>query len=149
MSTEGLRFRNEVTAESSKEVVMTRPAVSKELEEIIEVYLTSFLCWDILLFFCTNESVKISPAELSLALGRKEKDIYKVLDELARKGVLLRYFKQGTPYFELCADEEVNRRLGKLMEALADQSLRLMVVDQILKRELEENRSVKMTSLER
>jgi len=126
---------------------MTRLNVSKELDEIIDVYLTSFLCWDILMFFCHNDGTKISPGELAMVLGRKERDIYKVLDELARKGVLLRYFKQGTPYFEICADKEVNRRLGILIEALCDQSLRLMVVDRILKRELEENRSVKMMDI--
>lgn len=77
------------------------------LEDDADAYLTSFLSWDVLFLFNSNEGGKRSASEIARALGRREREVFCVLDELARKGALQREFEDGVALFSLSKDKEM------------------------------------------
>lgn len=127
---------------------MIRPAVGKELEETIDIYLTSFLSWDVLLYFHANTGTRKTSKELAGDLGRRQREVYQVLDELARKGILTRHFNKGSSFFMLNEARENQIKLNRLIEALDDQTFRLVVVSKLLQKELEKGNTIKVMGLE-
>ena len=101
-----------------------------ELKSFINQYVTSFLAWDLLVFFHKNPGVADVADQLAIKLGRLTDDIERAAGELAEKAVL----KQEHGIFMYEPDDKVRSRVGEFVSALDDRETRLLILTEVLQR---------------
>ncbi len=102
-----------------------------ELDRFVEVYVTSFLTWDILLHFHRHEQDGFAADDLALLLGRKAGDVERALRDLTEKDVL----ECDDSAYRLCAAGELRDSIDKFVKALHNRETRLNVLTAVLRNE--------------
>lgn len=104
--------------------------INKDIEDFINTYVTSFVAWDLIVFFHYNPNVIDSSKNIALKLGRNENEVRKALTELTEKGIL----KLDNEVYSLQLQEEVKEQIENFVKILSDRSQRLQAVSMVLKK---------------
>lgn len=100
-----------------------------ELDRFVEVYVTSFLAWDILLHFHRYEQERFAADDLVRLLGREARDVERALRDLTEKDVL----ECDDSTYRFCAAKELRDSIDKFVKALGDRETRLNVLTAVLR----------------
>ncbi len=106
-----------------------------EMEKFIEKYIDSFLAWDLIVFFHQNSEIKDSSHNLSLRLGRKEKDVREALVKLRDKR-LLKEKGRKDPLYTYSPPDEVKEKIDEFVKSLSSRTFRLQVLSLVLRKGL-------------
>lgn len=101
-----------------------------ELRDFIDQYVTSFLAWDILVFFHKNPGTADNTNDLSMKLGRRAEDIERAARDLAAKSVL----RADNSLYRYIADDNLRDLIGKFTGALEDREKRLLILTAVLQK---------------
>ena len=101
-----------------------------DLKKFIDKYVTSFLAWDLLIFFHTHPWTANGADELALKLGRRAEDIDQAAAELAEKSVLV---CEGA-LFSYSPAEETQVLIERFVHALDDREKRLLILTEVLQK---------------
>ncbi len=107
--------------------------LSPEMESFVEKYVDSFLAWDLIVFFHQNPQAIDSSYNLSLRLGRKERDVKEALKKLVEKGVLKEKGEENPLYIYSPLDE-VREKVDQFVQSLSSRTFRLQVLSLVLKK---------------
>ena len=101
-----------------------------DLKNFIDEHITSFLAWDILVFFQKNESGSNGVGELSRKLGRRLEDVEIALSELVKSSVL----EKKKTFYECTKCDETRKMIDRFVWALDDREKRLLIFSEVLKK---------------
>ncbi|HEB12701.1 MAG TPA: hypothetical protein ENI11_03380 [Actinobacteria bacterium] len=100
------------------------------LKNFINQHVTSFLVWDLLVFFHKNPAAVDDVFELSKKIGRGMDDIELAASELVNKSILRREKK----VYEYAASDEMKALVATFVGALDDRETRLWILSEVLQR---------------
>ncbi len=109
---------------------MINASLNGDIKNFINQHVTSFLVWDLLVFFHRNPTVVDDADGLAKELGRSVDDIELAAGELMRKAVLGR---EETSY-KYTACDEMKASVATFVEALNDREKRLWILSEVLQR---------------
>ena len=101
-----------------------------DLKNFINRYVTSFLAWDLIVFFHKHPGVGESAGDLAMRLGRLAEDIQPAAEELAEKAVLT----YEDTIFRYGPAEETRALVEQFNQALENREKRLLILTEVLQR---------------
>ncbi len=101
-----------------------------DLRDFVNRYITSFLAWDLVVFFCKNPGTVDDAGQLAAKLGRRAEDIAQAAAELAEKDIL----KSNNMVFRYSPAEETRVQVEKFVQALNNREQRLLILTKVLQR---------------
>lgn len=103
------------------------------LINFVKKNITTFLAWDLLIYFQKNPHKVETDYSLAAKLGRNIADIEKACAELVSKGLLVK-----NPYgYCLTEDKQAKEQLDQFTAALESREKRLLLLTYLLKQEYE------------
>lgn len=101
-----------------------------DLKNFINRYVTSFLAWDIIVFFCKNPGAAGAAGELAVRLGRRSEDIEQAAGGLVEKAVLF----SDNAVFTYRPDDDTRALIDKFVRAIDSREKRLLILTEVLQR---------------
>ncbi|MDP1808829.1 MAG: hypothetical protein Q8L35_04750 [Actinomycetota bacterium] len=101
-----------------------------DLRNFINQYVTSFLAWDIIVFFHKNPSAIGAANELAGRLGRRAEDIEQAAQELVGKAVLT----CDDTIFMYTPSDDTRLLVDRFVQAINIREKRLLILTEVLKR---------------
>ena len=101
-----------------------------DLRNFINQYVTSFLAWDLIVFFHQNPSANGAADELAGRLGRRAEDIEQAAQELVGKSVLA---CDGT-VFAYTPSNDTRLLVDRFVQAINTREKRLLILTEVLRR---------------
>ena len=101
-----------------------------DLRNFINQYVTSFLAWDLIVFFHKNPSADGAADELAGRLGRRPEDIEQAAQELVGKAVLT----CDDAVFTYAPSDGTRLLVDRFVQAINTREKRLLILTEVLKR---------------
>ena len=101
-----------------------------DLKNFVNRYITSFLAWDLVVFFHKNPGTADGAGELAIKLGRRAEDIERAASELADKAIL----KNDNLIYGYAPSEEARVMVAKFVQAINDREQRLLILTNVLQK---------------
>ncbi len=110
------------------------PKLSPQLEGFIRKYITSFVKWDLVVFFCKNPGVANTATALANRLGRKPSDVSRALEDLAQDGLLAREAADTDSEYRFSTPEHLSSMVHEFVAALETREKRLQILTAFLRK---------------
>ena len=111
-----------------------RDPIDPAIADFVTANVVSFAAWDLLLRLHHDPELCVTPAELAVAVSRRETEMLPVISSLAASGVLQREERAGRTCYRLTDDPE-SRRLVAGFASMGDhRAHRIEFVRQVLAR---------------
>jgi hypothetical protein len=101
-----------------------------DLRNFINQYVTSFLAWDLIVFFHKNPGANGPADELAGQLGRRAEDIEQAARELVGKAVLA----CDDSIFMYAPSNDTRLLVDRFVQAINTREKRLLILTEVLKR---------------
>lgn len=105
--------------------------MNKKLIQFIDSYISSFVVWDLIVFYHQNPGVIATLPELVSCLGRKIEDVAQGVEELKNKGVI-KPAAQSSYIFDPAP--ELREDIDHFVRLLEDRNVRLQILTSLLKK---------------
>jgi len=101
-----------------------------DLKNFINRYVTSFLAWDIIVFFHKHPGSVGAAGDLAVRLGRQSEEIEKAAWELVEKAVLI----SDDTVFTYRPGDDTRALIDKFVQAIDSREKRLLILTEVLQR---------------
>ena len=99
-----------------------------DLKNFVNRYITSFLAWDLVVFFHKNPGTADGAGALAVKLGRRAEEIERAASELADKAIL----KNSSLIYAYDPPEATRAQVDKFVQAINDRETRLLILTKVL-----------------
>ena len=104
-----------------------------EILAFIRRYVTSFVRWDLIKFFCENPHTRDTAGNLAIYIGRQPKRVQAALDSMVKDGLLRRIRRGEMVVYALTNDRGKLALMTRLTEAARERTFRMKLVYHILR----------------
>ena len=103
------------------------------VDAFVDVNLSSFAAWDVVVCLENNEDVSADVADLVGRLGRRNHEVEPVLHDLVSSGIVVASAEpDGVVRYALSADPAVRRTVARFVELAGVRGIRLEFVRRVL-----------------
>lgn len=104
------------------------------IEQFVDTHLNSFMKWELVRFFYTNQHVADTAPQIASYVKRRVNVVRYELSELVESGLLHKVDFDDIVIFTLTEDPEIRRELEQFMQACTDRKTYLKVLYAIMHR---------------
>lgn len=101
-----------------------------DLKNFINRYVTSFLVWDVIVFFQTNSDEGFTADELAGRLGRQTEEVEQAVADLARQSIL----NHEGATFAYAPSHGTKLLIDRFVQAIDNREKRLLILTEVLQR---------------
>ena len=110
--------------------------LDSNLKLLVNSYVDSLLSWDVIVFLYENKSHLSGIADLARSIGRKPKEVEKIISSLKRKGVIDGHHYSPGHKSLFALSNEFRQEIKPFISALGKRESRLAILTEVLKKEV-------------
>ncbi len=108
-------------------------ALEGELQKFVAGYISSFLAWDLLVFFKLNPGTVDTALGISKRLGRDPAEVEETLEQFFKKGIVRKKVFKNKSIYLYEPPQELKRSIEEFVSSVEDDYFRMNVLDFLLK----------------